>query len=86
MEAERITIRDRVNDDIDTAATTTAAAIAAIAALAAIATDALSAVERVVHILEQQLGKDAPQAVEAREELAKLTQLAMGVQWDDSEA
>ena len=46
--------------------------------------DALSVVDRLVQILEQQLGKDAPQAIEAREERFKLTQLAMGVQRDES--
>ena len=65
-------MRDRINDEL----ATTKAQLA----------DALPVVDRLVKILEQQLGKAAPQAIEAREELFKLTQLAMGVQRDESEA
>jgi hypothetical protein len=39
----------------------------------------LSAPEHFVQILERQLGKDAPQVVEAGEKLFKLAQLATGV-------
>jgi len=48
--------------------------------------DALAVLDTFVQELEHRLGKDSPQAVEAREELFKLTQLAMGVQRDDSNA
>jgi len=42
--------------------------------------------EQFVQGLEQHLGKDDPQVKEAREELFKLTQLAMGVQREESNA
>jgi len=48
--------------------------------------DTLSVLGTFVQELEQRLGKDDPQVKEAREELFKLTQLAMGVQREEGEA
>jgi len=68
MEAERITNRDRVTDDLATVKEELAGAQCVI--------------DRSVQILARHLRKDSPRAIDAREDLYKLTQLGTRVQPD----